>query len=234
MWGSASSPSSCAGGDRRRLDGRAHPDEAHGERRRHAVPSRRNRSTPLRHGPAPRKRLPRAEADQAGRSSRSTPLVNVAPDGRQPSGLRPGGEWTVALVAGRAPRAARSPPRQAHRRGPLRIEGIQVDGGSEFRAESRTHAESAPGLSSCRRAAQLNGHVDAPRLVAESRRRRPPPASNRSSSASTPRPRQHTRPTKPWRPPSRYPTQPGDRRHGEGLDTPSPGPQRRSRPHADR
>src|SRR5215208_2422542 len=74
------------GGDRRLgLDGGAHPDEAHGESRRHARAdaSSQTRSTPLaHHGPAPRQASAQGhEANQAGRTRPDRTLfVNVAPD----------------------------------------------------------------------------------------------------------------------------------------------------------
>ena len=94
-----------------------------------------------------------------------TLFVNVAPDKavKHFTAYDPVAKWSVRPRRRPRNRALRrSPPRQAHRRGPLRIQGIQVDGGSEFRAEFED---------ACRernlclfvlppKRPQLNGHVE--------------------------------------------------------------------------
>src|SRR5215208_799448 len=67
-----------------------------------------------------------------------TLFVNVAPDKavKHFTAYDPVAKWTVALVAGRATaRCAAALLDKLIAEVPFRIEGIQVDGGSEFRAE---------------------------------------------------------------------------------------------------
>ena len=125
-----------------------------------------------------------------------TLFVNVAPDKavKHFTAYDPVAKWTVALVAGRATaRCAAALLDKLIAEVPFRIEGIQVDGGSEFRAEFED---------ACRernlclfvlppKRPQLNGHVeraqgsgDTSSTASKTSR----PASNRSSSASTPSP----------------------------------------------
>ena len=93
-----------------------------------------------------------------------TLFVNAAPDKavKHFTAYDPVAKWTVALVAGRATaRCAAAPLDKLIAVAPLRIEGIQVDGGSEFRAEfedaCREHNLCLFVLPPKR--PQLNGHV---------------------------------------------------------------------------
>ena len=128
-----------------------------------------------------------------------TLFVNVAPDKavKHFTAYDPVAKWTVALVAGRATaRCAAALLDKLIAEVPFRIEGIQVDGGSEFRAEFED---------ACRernlclfvlppKRPQLNGHVERAQgswryefYGAKTSRL----ASNRSSSVSTPSPIAH-------------------------------------------
>src|SRR3954471_32974 len=94
-----------------------------------------------------------------------TLFVNVAPDKavKHFTAYDPVAKWTVALVAGRATaRCAAALLDKLIAEAPFRVEGIQVDGGSEFRAEFED---------ACRernlclfvlppKRPQLNGHVE--------------------------------------------------------------------------
>src|SRR6188474_2269114 len=159
------------GGDRRLgLDGRAHPDEAHGERRRHARAGASSQTRPRRlriMGQRHAKRLPKGmKPIRPGELVQiDTLFVNVAPDKavKHFTAYDPVAKWTVALVAGRATaRCAAALLDKLIAEVPFRIEGIQVDGGSEFRAEFED---------ACRernlclfvlppKRPQLNGHVE--------------------------------------------------------------------------
>ena len=111
-----------------------------------------------------------------------TLFVNVAPDKavKHFTAYDPVAKWTVALVAGRATaRCAAALLDKLIAEVPFRIEGIQVDGGSEFRAEFED---------ACRernlclfvlppKRPQLNGHVERAQgswQIRVLRRRRPP------------------------------------------------------------
>ena len=125
-----------------------------------------------------------------------TLFVNVAPDKavKHFTAYDPVAKWTVALVAGRATaRCAAALLDKLIAEVPFRIEGIQVDGGSEFRPSSRTHAESATcASSSCRRSGlSSTATSNAPKArgdTSSTASKTSRPASNRSSSASTPSP----------------------------------------------
>src|SRR5215203_1726956 len=94
-----------------------------------------------------------------------TLFVNVAPDKavKHFTAYDPVAKWTVALVAGRATaRCAAALLDKLIAEVPFRIEGIQVDGGSEFRAEFE---EACRERNLCLfvlppKRPQLNGHVE--------------------------------------------------------------------------
>ena len=94
-----------------------------------------------------------------------TLFVNVAPNKavKHFTAYDPVAKWTVALVAGRATaRCAAALLDKLIAEVPFRIEGIQVDGGSEFRAEFE---EACRERNLCLfilppKRPQLNGHVE--------------------------------------------------------------------------
>src|SRR4051794_25331819 len=163
-----------------------------------------------------------------------TLFVNVAPDKavKHFTAYDPVAKWTVALVAGRATAlCAAALLDKLIAEAPFRVEGIQVDGGSEFRAEFEdARAQPVPLRPAAEAAPAQRPRRTRPRLVAIRvlrRRRSPvppqtPPAPHRRLRPSL---QSHKAPPSSWRShPSRVPLnhQPGDRPVSHGLNSDRP------------
>src|SRR5829696_3261475 len=181
---------------------RAHPDEAHGERRRHARAdaSSQTRSTPLaHHGPAPRQAPAQGYEARSGRanSSRSTPSSSTSLPTRPSSTSRLTTRWR----SGPSPSSPAAQPRAAPQpsstslspRSPSASRASKSMAARSSGPSSRTHAESATcASSSCRRSGlSSTATSNAPKArgdTSSTASKTSRPASNRSSSASTPSP----------------------------------------------
>src|SRR4051794_21550390 len=161
-----------------------------------------------------------------------TLFVNVAPDKavKHFTAYDPVAKWTVALVAGRATaRCAAALLDKLIAEVPFRIEGIQVDGGSELgRVRGRMpRAQPVPLRPAAEAAPAQRPRRTRPRLVAIRvlrRRRSPVPPQTPSTPHRRLRPslQSHKTSPSPWRShPSRVPLnhQPGDRPVSHGLNS---------------